>query len=128
MDGATVRLDLWLWAARLYRTRTQAKDAIVAGRVVVGGQSCKPSRAIHPGDRLRLARGEERLEITVVALSAQRGPASTAQALYREEDLDRQRRLADAERRRLDRLGYSGPPKRPDKQARRALLRIKSPD
>jgi ribosome-associated heat shock protein Hsp15 len=128
MDGATVRLDLWLWAARLYKTRTLAKDAVVAGRVVVGDQACKPSRAIHPGDRVCLARGEERLEITVVALSAQRGPTATAQALYREEDLDRQRRLADAERRRLDRLGYSGPPKRPDKKARRALLRIKSPD
>jgi len=128
MDGAAVRIDIWLWAARLYKTRTLAKGAVVAGKVELGEQACKPSRAIHAGDRLRVTRGEERLDITVVALSAQRGSAATAQGLYREEDLDRERRLADAEKRRLDRLGYSGPPKRPDKQARRALMRIKSPD
>ncbi|HRA36709.1 MAG TPA: S4 domain-containing protein [Pseudomonadota bacterium] len=128
MDGAAVRLDIWLWAARLYKTRALAKGAVVAGKVEVGEQACKPSRTVHPGDRLRVTRGAEQLELTVVAVSAQRGPAAVAQGLYREEEADRLRRLAEAESRRLDRLGYSGPPKRPDKQARRALMRVKAPD
>ena len=127
MGDAAVRLDVWLWAARLYKTRTLAKGAVVAGKVELGGQACKASRTVHPGDRLRVIRGAERLDLTVVALSAQRGPAAVAQALYREEEADRARRLAEAERRHLERMGYAGPPKRPDKQARRALLRIKDP-
>ena len=125
MGDAPVRLDVWLWAARLYKTRTLAKGAVVAGKVELGGQACKASRTVHPGDRLRVIRGAERLDLTVVAVSAQRGPAAVAQALYREEEADRVRRLAEAERRRLERMGYAGPPKRPDKQARRALMRIK---
>ena len=128
MDGAPVRLDVWLWAARLYKTRTLAKGAVVAGKVEVGEQACKPSRTVHPGDRLRVTRGEERLELTVVAVSAQRGPAAVAQGLYREEEADRLRRLGEAESRRLDRMGYSGRHKRPDKQARGARRRIKKPN
>lgn len=125
MQGAAVRLDVWLWAARLYRTRSLAKAAVEAGKVELNEQACKPARLLHAGDRLRVTRGEERLHIDVLALSEQRGPASAAQALYREDEASRQQRLAEAERRRMDRLGYSSPPGRPDKQARRALLRVK---
>ena len=81
--AAGVRLDLWLWAARFYRTRALAKHAIETGKVDVAGQRAKPSRSVRIGDALVVARGEERFEIEVLALSDMRGPASVAQALYR---------------------------------------------
>ncbi|MDO1530299.1 RNA-binding S4 domain-containing protein [Fulvimonas sp. R45] len=120
---AEVRVDVWLWAARFFKTRSLAKQAIVGGHVDVNGGGCKPAKTLRAGDRLRIARGEERLEVEVLALSERRGPASVAQALYRETDASRlARETARAERRMV---GATAPPKRPDKQARRELRRLK---
>ena len=66
---ATVRLDLWLWAARFFRTRALARHAIETGKVELGGQRAKPSRSVRPGDVLQIVRGEERFEVEVLALS-----------------------------------------------------------
>ena len=85
-SSAVIRLDVWLWAARFYKTRALAKHAIETGKVDVGGQRAKPSRSVRVGDALVVARGEERFEIEVVALSTMRGPASVARLLYRESD------------------------------------------
>ena len=74
-DDITARLDLWLWAARFYRTRSLAKQAIDTGKVDVGGQRAKASRTVRLGDVMRIARGDEVFEITVAGLSDQRGPA-----------------------------------------------------
>jgi len=118
---ASVRLDVWLWAARFFKTRSLAKQAADGGKVEVNGASGKPSRGLHEGDRLRITRGEERFEIDVIALAEQRGPASVAQALYRETPESAASRAAAAETRRLQGASMARPPKRPDKRARRLI-------
>jgi ribosome-associated heat shock protein Hsp15 len=118
-----VRVDVWLWAARFFKTRSLARQAIDGGRIDVNGAGCKPAKTLHAGDRLKIGRGEERLEVEVLALSERRGPASVAQALYAETEASRVAREAVREQHRL--VGASGPPKRPDKQARRELRRLR---
>ena len=120
-DGANVRLDVWLWAARFFKTRSLSKQAADGGKVEVNGAAGKPSRALHMGDRLRITRGEERFEIDVVALAEQRGPASVAHGLYRETPESAAARAAAAEMRRLQGASLARPPKRPDKRARRLI-------
>lgn len=118
-----VRADVWLWAARFYKTRSLAKQAIDGGRVELNDASCKPAKAVHVGDVFRISRGEERLEVEVLALSEKRGPAAVAQALYRESDASLKAREEAKAQRKL--LGAMAPPGRPDKQARRELRRLK---
>ncbi|HZX71304.1 MAG TPA: S4 domain-containing protein [Rhodanobacter sp.] len=122
---AEIRVDVWLWAARFFKTRNLARQAIEAGRVEVNEAGCKPARALHVGDRLRIGRGQERLEIWVLALSSRRGPASEAQQLYRETDASQAAREALREQRRLSGAAFDHPTHRPDKQARRQLRKIK---
>ncbi|WP_425598772.1 RNA-binding S4 domain-containing protein [Dyella acidiphila] len=122
---AAVRADIWLWAARMYKTRSLAKQAIDGGKVDVNNAGCKPSKTLHVGDRLRLTRGEERLELEILALAEQRGPASAAQLLYRETEASRTAREQARELRRLSGAGLNHPPRRPNKQERRELRRLK---
>ncbi|KRE89503.1 RNA-binding protein [Frateuria sp. Soil773] len=122
-ESQAVRVDVWLWAARFFKTRSLAKQAIDGGRIDVNGGGCKPAKALRVGDRLEIGRGEERWQVEVLALSDKRGPASAAQALYRETEASRIAREAAREQRRL--VGAGAPPKRPDKQARRELRRLK---
>lgn len=124
-DTEVLRADVWLWAARFFKTRGLARQAIEAGRVEVNAAACKPARALHVGDRLRIGRAQERLEVLVLALSARRGPASDAQRLYRETDASRIAREALREQRRLTGAAFDHPSGRPDKQARRQLRNIK---
>src|SRR4051794_41974312 len=77
MDGP-VRIDKWLWAARLLKTRALAAEAVKGGRVHINGQAVKPSRDVKPGDRLELSLGQRRMVVGVVATSERRGPASEA--------------------------------------------------
>ncbi len=119
----SIRADMWLWAARFFRTRGQCRIAIDGGKVELNEAACKPAKPIKPGDRLRITRGEERIEIEVLALSDRRGPASVAQTLYHETDASRTARESAREQRRL--VGKVGPDRRPDKQDRRALRRLK---
>ena len=97
---ARVRLDKWLWAARLCKTRSLAADEIARGRVLVNGQPAKPAREVRVGDLLTLRLGEPRRELRVAALRTQRGPAAVAQTMYDETPASVQARLAAAERRR----------------------------
>ena len=83
MDEA-VRLDKWLWAARLYKTRSLASDEIALGRVRVNEAPAKPAREVHVGDRIALRRGGLSTVVEVLAVSNRRGPAVVAQTLYRE--------------------------------------------
>lgn len=122
-DGESIRADLWLWAARFFKTRRLSREAIDGGKVEVNGVPCKPAKTLKPGDTLRITRGEERFEVHVEALSRTRGPASAAQLLYSESPASREARVAAREQRRL--IGTQAPPHRPDKQARRALRRLK---
>lgn len=120
-DVTAIRLDLWLWAARFYRTRTLAKQAVDTGKVDVGGQRAKPARTVRVGDAMRIVRGDETFEIEVLALSDQRGPASVAQTLYAESDESKARRLETIASLRAGRAGYQPPHGKPDKRARRLI-------
>jgi len=119
-----VRLDVWLWAARFFKTRALAKKAIEGGKVELNQAAGKASKAVRVGDRLNVARGEERFDIEVAALGEQRGSAAQAQSLYRETEASRNARLEAAERRRLERSGYAKPPTKPDKRARRLIIAL----
>jgi ribosome-associated heat shock protein Hsp15 len=121
LSTATVRLDLWLWAARFFRTRSLAKQAVETGKVDAAEQRAKSSRAVRVGDVLVITRGEEVFEIEVLALSDRRGSAAVAQALYSESAASRQRREAALAARRAERAGYQAPQSRPDKRARRLI-------
>lgn len=116
-----VRLDLWLWAARFYRTRSLAKQAIDTGKVDVGGQRAKASRTVRVGDTIRIVRGDETFEIMVSGLSDQRGPASVAQMLYSESEASKATRLEMLASLRAGRAGYQPPQHKPDKRARRLI-------
>ncbi len=120
-EADSVRLDLWLWAARFFRTRALAKHAIETGKIEVGGQRAKPSRGVRIGDAMKIARGEESFEIEVLGLSDTRGPASVAQALYAESEASRLRRQNERAQRAAERAGYRAPETKPDKRARRLI-------
>ena len=97
---AAMRLDKWLWAARFYKTRSLATDDIDKGRIHVNGQAAKPSRDLRAGDTVLLRQGPVQRTVLVKGLSAQRGPAPVAQALYEEtaDSLAQRSRAADARR------------------------------
>jgi len=122
---AGVRADVWLWAARFFKTRSLAKQAIEGGKIHVNEGGCKPAKVLHVGDRLEIGRGEERFEVQVLALAEQRGPASVAQALYRESEASLAAREAARAQRKLGAAGLLRPPTRPDKQARRLIQKFK---
>lgn len=119
MEG--IRLDVWLWAARFFKTRSLAKQAVETGKVEVGGQRPKCSRVVRVGDTLRVQRGQEVFEIGVRGLSDSRGPAPVAQALYEETEASRSAREAQRLQRAAARDGYLPPEHRPDKRARRLI-------
>jgi ribosome-associated heat shock protein Hsp15 len=120
-DQVFVRIDAWLWAARFFKTRALAKQMVERGRVSRGDAVCKPAQPVHPGDVLRIVRGEETFMVEVTALAAKRGSVALAQALYRESAESISARAAAREQRQADRAGYQPPAKRPDKRARRLL-------
>src|SRR3546814_3382903 len=86
VNTGTTRLDIWLWAARFYRTRSLAKHAVETGKVEVDGQRAKASRSVRVGDVLRIVRGEETFEVEVAAIGEKRGTATVARKLYRSEE------------------------------------------
>ena len=117
----SVRLDVWLWAARFYKTRALAKQAIEGGKVQVAGQGAKASRAVRIGEAMVVRRGEDVFEFQVLGLSERRGPARDAQALYAEDEAAREARLQAAAQRRAAVAGYKPPAGKPDKRARRLI-------
>ena len=124
-NDSGVRLDVWLWAARFYKTRSLAKQAIEGGKIEVNEAAAKPARAIHVDDRLSISRGIERFSIRVAATSAVRGSASIAQALYEESAESIAARESEREMRRLTGAGFDHPHKRPDKHSRKLLRDFK---
>ena len=123
-----IRLDKWLWAARFFKTRTLAVEAVAGGKVQVGGQRVKPAHVVRVGEILYIQRGSDQYIVTVKALSDRRGPAKEAALLYEESGENRQRREALGEQRRLLQLGSPHPTGRPTKQDRRRIVRFTQPD
>jgi ribosome-associated heat shock protein Hsp15 len=117
------RLDKWLWAARLYKTRGLAVEQIDRGRVTLNGASAKPAREVHLGDTVSLRRdGGVVQELVVLALSTVRGPAAQARALYQETPASQARReQADEARRVAPDPGAGIAQGRPTKRDRRQL-------
>jgi ribosome-associated heat shock protein Hsp15 len=121
MEIKDIRLDRWLWAARFFKTRGLAQEAIAGGHVHLNGQRVKAARQVRPGDRLEITRGEERFEVHVVGLAARRGPAAAARGLYEETAASNAARAA-AQQRRRDLAGSRPPASRPDKRDRRRII------
>ena len=119
-----IRFDKWLWAARFFKTRSLAADAVDRGQVRVDDQRIKPARTARVGDRVVIQRGDERIEFLVRALSGVRGPASVAQQLYDETPESRARREQASVQRRLSRDPAAMIKGRPSKRDARALRRV----
>ena len=122
----TVRLDVWLWAARFFKTRPLAKKACELGRVRSHGQPVKPAREVHVGDMLQISTPGGDFEVEVLAVSQVRGPATVAQTLYRETDASREARKKVADQRRAMRAFAPAPESRPSKRDRRKIIQFRS--
>jgi ribosome-associated heat shock protein Hsp15 len=124
-DSDRVRLDKWLWAARFFKTRSLATEAVAGGKVEVNGERAKPAKAIKRGDQVRLRLGAFEHTLNVRALSDRRGPAPVAQTLYEETEASRQARERVAEQLRLAPAPFVYEEKgRPTKKDRRALTKL----
>lgn len=115
------RLDKWLWAARFYKTRAIASQAVNGGKVHLRGQRVKSSRQVKLEDCYEIQRGQERFEIIVKALSERRGSATDAQMLYSETESSIDRREREQEKRKLAALARPVSDRKPGKQERRKI-------
>ena len=123
-EEVQVRLDKWLWAARFFKTRSQASQAVAGGKVQVGGFRVKPSRLVVMGDGLRIQKDQEEFFIIVRGLSSDRRGAPEAQLLYEETPESLAARIQAREIRRLLRVEGAGPPGRPGKRDRRLIRKF----
>jgi len=121
---AAVRVDKWLWAARFYKTRSLAAEAVERGQVLVAAQRIKPARVLKIGEPIVMQRGDERIEVVIRALSDIRGPAAIAKQLYEETVESREQRRRRAEARRLAPEPAIAIKGRPSKRDRRELTRL----
>lgn len=120
-----VRMDIWLWAARFFKTRPLAKKACELGRILSNGQPAKAAREVRVGDRLRVTNDGGDFEIEVLLLSEVRGPAAVAQTLYRETEESRELRQKVAAERKAMREFETLPEGRPSKRDRRHIIRFR---
>lgn len=122
-NNEDVRLDKWLWAARFFKTRSMAHEAIEGGKVYVDNVRAKPSRSVSVGDEIIITTQRGRFQIVVEQVSSQRGSGAIASKMYRETDESKKQREEVAEMHRLAR--NAAPDERPNSQDRRLLRRIK---
>jgi ribosome-associated heat shock protein Hsp15 len=122
MDG--VRIDIWLWAARFFKTRVLAKKACELGRVQSNEHQAKPAREVRVGDMLRITNDGGDFEVEVLALSEMRGPAAVAQTLYRETEASRELRAKVAEERK-SMPHFDAAAGRPSKRDRRHIIQFR---
>ncbi|MDH2432824.1 ribosome-associated heat shock protein Hsp15 [Pokkaliibacter sp. MBI-7] len=124
-DDEGVRLDKWLWAARFFKTRNLAKEAIEGGKVHYNGAKGKPSRLVEVGAQINLRQGWDEKTIEVLVLSDQRRPAPEAQLLYQETADSVERRERETAQRKAN-SGALVSDHRPSKKERRQIVRFKS--
>jgi ribosome-associated heat shock protein Hsp15 len=132
-ESERVRIDKWLWAARFFKTRSTAAEAVDGGKVELNGDRIKPAKPVKAGDVIRVRKGMFEWEVTVQKLGARRGSATFAQELYVESEASKLARAELTERLRLERAAAPAPiPKyvkgRPTKRDRRQLDRFKAGD
>ena len=120
-----VRIDKWLWAAQFFKTRALASRACELGRIEFNGSDVKPAREIRAGDLLRIKNDTGEFIVEVLALSEMRGPAPTAQTLYRESDASREMRLKLAEERKAMPRVEGFREGKPSKRDRRQIGRLR---
>jgi ribosome-associated heat shock protein Hsp15 len=126
MTNDTVRIDKWLWAARFFKTRSLATQAVEAGRVRQNGERVKPARGVKPGDTLDIDNGSTEWQVKVQALSDVRGSATIAQTLYAETEQGLAKRQAEAEKRKYSPEPGAAIKGRPTKRDRRQIDRTRS--
>lgn len=120
-----VRIDRWLWAARFYKTRGLATEMVHAGHIQLNNARTKASKLVKVGDQLSISRGTEEFTIHIIALADKRGSAAVAQSLYEEAPASITARRKLAEQRKLNLETSPAPAKRPDKKARRQIIRFR---
>jgi len=121
----SVRIDIWLWAARFFKTRALAKRACELGRIESNGQPAKPAREVRVGDRLRVATEGGDYQVEVMLLSAVRGPAPVARGLYFETEASRELRKKVADDRKAMKQFEELPTGRPSKRERRKIIQFR---
>lgn len=125
MDDNKIRIDVWMWAARFYKTRSISRAAIQSGKVTYNGQKCKPGKVVEIGAVIRFRAGFDDKEVVVKELSKQRVGAPIAQTLYEETQESLIQREKNQEARKLNVFHSPRPDHKPDKKERRQLLKIK---
>jgi ribosome-associated heat shock protein Hsp15 len=127
-DGAPagkVRVDKWLWAARFFKTRSLAQEAVDGGKVEVNGERAKRAKLVQAGDRVQLRQGAELWHLTVRDIASRRGSAEIAQSLYEESEEGRAKRQALRDELRSMNTAFTFGEGRPGKRDRRELRRFK---
>ncbi|MFS2113571.1 RNA-binding S4 domain-containing protein [Herbaspirillum frisingense] len=122
----TTRIDKWCWAARFFKTRSLATEAVDRGRIRLNGERTKPAHSVKPGDLLDIDNGATEWEVLVIGIADKRGSAAVAATLYQETEESVQRRATQAERHRLFREPSAEIKGRPTKRDRRLLDRSSS--
>ena len=119
-----IRVDKWLWAARFFKTRADAADAVNGGKVHVNGQRVKSSRPVQVGDQLEITRGQIHSVVNVVALNDKRGSAKVAQLLYQETPESIEERELKSQQRKLLNVSMPKSQGKPNKHQRRKIREI----
>ncbi len=120
-----VRLDKWLWVARIFKTRKDSVEAINGGKVHLNGARVKPSRNVQLNDRLEITRNNEKYVVTVAGLNDKRRPAKEAKLLYNEDEKSIEARESEREIRRINNASVAMPSTKPNKKQRRQMDRFK---
>lgn len=118
-------MDLWLWAARFFKTRALAKKACELGRIESNSHPAKAAREVHAGDKLRITNDTGDFHVEVLIVNDVRGPAAVAQTMYRESDESRAARAKAAEERKAAHLFEPIPHTRPSKRDRRKIIQFR---
>jgi len=121
----SMRIDKWLWAARFFKTRALASKACDLGRIRIREIEVKPAHDVHVSNMLRIRNEGGEFEVEVLGLSDMRGPASVAQALYRETEASKERRQREAEERKAMQQYAPLPERRPSKRDRRRIIQFR---
>ena len=122
--GEPIRIDKWLWAARFFKTRSLAAEAVAGGKVEINGARTKSSRNVRPGETLNIRKGPFEWTVIVRGIAKNRGPAPQAYLLFEETEESMRKRAAAAAQMKLERPPEFNLPGRPSKKDRRAIQRF----